>query len=402
MSKMRVAVIGGGAAGFFAAISCKKHHPEAEVIIYEKTLQCLTKVKVSGGGRCNVTHDCQYVSQLIKNYPRGGKWLKTAFGAFGSQDTVRWYEDRGVPLKVENDGRIFPQSDDSSSIINCLWQECQKLQIIISVKHAIELIEPNESGFRLQIKDAANIEHFDRVIIASGGSAKKESYQWLKELGHNVIDPIPSLFTFNMPQEKIRELMGVVAPHVVVSIQGTKLSNSGPLLITHWGMSGPAILKLSSWSARELYNMNYQFVCQINWAPEFKEVQLKESLELCGKKQMKNHNPTDIPSRLWIHLLEKAEINETLPWQEQNKKAKNRLLTILANDQYQVSGKTTFKEEFVTCGGIDLSEINALTMESKICQGLYFAGEVMDIDAVTGGFNFQAAWTTGYIAGMLR
>lgn len=401
MSKLRVAVIGGGAAGFFAAISCKEYHPTAEVSILEKTQKYLSKVKVSGGGRCNVTHNCEYAAQLIKYYPRGGRWLKKAFTTFGAKDTYMWFEQRNVPLKIEEDGRVFPKSDDSSSIIDCLVDECLKKGIHIKIKHQVTQLKKTDSGFQIEINGTLRQE-YDHVIIATGGSPKLSAYQWLKAIGHKIIDPIPSLFTFNMPKENVRNLMGVVAPNASVSIRGTKLNNSGPLLITHWGMSGPAILKLSSWSARELYELNYQFVCQVNWTHALKEAQLKDALLQGGNKQIKNYNPTDIPSRLWLHLLEKAELNETLSWQEQNKKAKNKLITILTNDQYQVTGKTTFKEEFVTCGGVDLSDINSLTMESKVCPGLYFAGEVMNIDAVTGGFNFQAAWTTGYLAGQLK
>lgn len=399
-STMNVAVIGGGAAGFFAALSVKEHHPKATVVILEKTHQYLTKVKISGGGRCNVTHDCKYPAQLVKNYPRGKHWLKKPFTQFSSPDTIKWFEQRGVALKVESDGRIFPVSDSSASIINCLVDECKQLGIEIRTKAGVEKIIPSEKTIRLVFKDGSD-QVFEKVIIASGGNAKKEAYRWLSDLGHTIITPVPSLFTFNIPNSPITKLMGVVAPHVKVAIRDTKLIETGPLLITHWGMSGPATLKLSSWAARILHEKDYHFYIQVTWESEMTERQLHEAMNKSGNKLLKNYNPTSLPTRLWEYLIEQSGLDPNKPWQEQAKKGKNRLINLLKDDHYQVSGKTTFKEEFVTCGGVSLDEIDQITMESKIIPHLYFAGEVMDIDAVTGGFNFQSSWTTGYLAGKL-
>lgn len=396
----KVAVIGGGAAGFFAAISAKTHFPEAEVHIFEKSQNLLAKVKVSGGGRCNVTHACFKNSDLINFYPRGGKFLKTAFKYFTTSDTVEWFTSRGVQLKTEADHRMFPQSDNSQTIINCLQAEVQKLGITIQLQSSVQRIQKKEL-FQLEINGVK--QEFNKVIVASGGSPKLSGLEWLVALGHSIVPPVPSLFTFNMPSEKIIQLMGLVAPKAVVRIQGTSLIQQGPLLVTHWGMSGPAILKLSAWGAQILAEKNYHFITQVNWVGIVNEDVARNTLFSCvtehGKKKICNHIPFEIPSRLWLYLLDKSEINADVVYAEQNKKGLNRLLNFLLNDVYQVAGKTTFKEEFVTCGGINLSEVNPETMESKIVSGLHFAGEVLDIDGVTGGFNFQAAWTTGFIAG---
>ena len=398
---MKVAIIGGGAAGFFAAISAKEHHKEAEVIIYEKSNKLLAKVKVSGGGRCNVTNACFSISELSKFYPRGGKQLKKAFGHFYTKDTVSWFETRNVSLKAEADNRMFPTSNDSQTIIDCLENEAQKLGVSIFLQSPISKITKQENGFLLQIKEQ-EFTFFDKVIIATGGKSKLSNFDWLKNLGHKIEPPVPSLFTFNMPKNEITSLMGVVANNTSVRVQGTKLQQSGSLLITHWGMSGPAILKLSAWGARVLSEMNYQFKTQINWI-NFSEQEAKTLLSAQvqehSKRKVSNKNPFQLSARLWEFLLAKIDLKPNIVWGEIGKKNTNRLLNILLNDVYEVSGKTTFKEEFVTCGGLSLQEVNMSTMESRICPNLYFAGEVLDIDGVTGGFNFQAAWTTGFIAG---
>jgi predicted Rossmann fold flavoprotein len=398
---MKVAIIGGGAAGFFAAISCKAHHPDAQVTIYEKSGKLLSKVKVSGGSRCNVTHACFSISQLAKFYPRGEKQLKKAFGFFNTNHTVEWFESRGVELKTEADNRMFPTTDNSQTIIDCLMGEAEKTGVIIKLNSPVNSLAKKENGFELKIKD--QLLSVDKVIVATGGSPKLPGYDWLKELGHTIVPPVPSLFTFNMPQEPVKELMGVVADPVSVRIQGTKLKSEGPLLITHWGMSGPAILKLSAFGARTFHDLNYEFKAQINWLGPINEEELRKQitseLTLMSKRKLANKNPFEIPNRLWLFLLNKLEINPDITWEELGKKNRNRLLNTLLNDVYQVKGKTTFKEEFVTCGGIALQNVSMRTMESKPCPGLYFAGEVLDIDGVTGGFNFQAAWTTGFLAG---
>jgi len=398
-----VAVIGGGAAGFFAAISCKAHNPLANVTIYEKSDKLLAKVKVSGGGRCNVTHACFAISQLSKFYPRGEKQLKKAFAYFNTNDTVKWFESRGVQLKTEEDKRMFPITDNSQTIINCLIRETEKLGITIQQHQTLLAIDRNADGFKLTFRDT--IINADKIIIASGGSPKKEGFNWLEKLGHTIESPVPSLFTFNMPNESVKSLMGVSVDKVSVRVVGRGLKSEGPLLITHWGMSGPAILKLSAWGARILSDLNYKFKIQVNWMGLLNEDEarsaLKNEIDLHPKRKVGNAEFTQLPNRLYLFLLAKLDINADTTLDELGRKNQNRLLNILLNNEYEVEGKTTFKEEFVTCGGISLSNVSIDTMESKVCPGIYFAGEVLDIDGVTGGFNFQAAWTTGFIAGKL-
>ncbi len=400
---MNVAVIGGGAAGFFAAISCKAHHPDAHVTIYEKSDKLLAKVKISGGGRCNVTHACFSNSQLVKYYPRGEKQLKKAFAYFNPTNTIEWFENRGVKLKTEEDGRMFPITNASQTIVNCLMKEVEKSGISIELHQPIIAIEKENNNFKLTLRD--KLIYADKVIIASGGSPKTEGFAWLEKLGHTIESPVPSLFTFNMPDEPVKILMGVSVDNCSVRIPGTKLKTEGPLLITHWGMSGPAILKLSAWGARVLKDLNYRFTIQINWLGAMNEdaarTILTKEIMLHPKKKISNSNPFQLPGRLYNFLLSKVNINQDALLEEIGKKNENRLLNTLLNDEYKVEGKTTFKEEFVTCGGVKLDEVSMETMESKVCPGLYFAGEVLDIDGVTGGFNFQAAWTTGFIAGKL-
>lgn len=402
---LQVAVIGGGAAGFFAAISVKEHHPQAKVTIYEKSNKLLSKVRISGGGRCNVTHHCFDIRELVKNYPRGERPLKKAFGIFSTTDTIQWFEERGVELKTESDGRMFPVTDDSETIINCLMNETRKLGIGIKTKSNIKKLKQTETGYELGFHRGGRVEA-DKVIVATGGSPRASGFDWLRDLGHEIEEPVPSLFTFNMPEEPIKELMGVVADPVSVKIMGSKLQSDGPLLITHWGMSGPAILKLSAFGARELSDKEYEFTVLVNCTGEKTEQEVRETLKAVvgdhGLKKITNVNPFQLPGRLWDFLIGKLEFGENMIWQNLGKKNINRLVHLLTNDEYQVQGKTTFKEEFVTCGGISLYDVDMKTMQSRKSPNLYFAGEVLDIDGVTGGFNFQAAWTTGYIAGMLK
>ena len=400
---MKVAIIGGGAAGFFAAFSVKEHHPQAKVIIFEKSDKLLSKVKISGGGRCNVTNACFHPSQLSKFYPRGEKQLKKVFSVFQPKDTVDWFANRGVELKAEADNRMFPVSDDSQTIIDCFLREAQLKNIQILKQSPVVELTPKEKGFTLVFK--ASNQDFDKVIVASGGSPKARGFDWLQNLGHSIVDPLPSLFTFNMPTEPIKELMGLVVENATARIQGTKLQYTGPVLITHWGMSGPAILKLSAWGARLLFDKNYQFNVQINWLSIKNESEVNELLETTlpsiRKKKIANANPFGLANRMWLFLLDKVGLNPDSLWLELSKKNRNKLINVLLNDIYSVSGKTTFKEEFVTCGGVSLSDIDFKSMQSRVCKDLYFAGEVMDVDGITGGFNFQAAWTTGFIAGKL-
>ena len=397
----KIAIIGGGAAGFFAAISAKIHAPEAEVLILEKTSKCLGKVKISGGGRCNVTNATFNNRLLAEQYPRGEKFLKKAFEQFNAQDTVNWFESRGVALKTYPDGCIFPLSDDSQSIIDCFLSETRKLGIQIILHRGVDAILPLEGGFELKCKEES--EFVDRVIVTVGGQPKATGFHFLSELNHHIISPQPSLFTFNMPHESIREFMGLVVEKAVVRIEGQKLIGQGPLLITHWGMSGPAVLQLSAWGARILAEKEYSFAILVNWLDQVKEPALRQTFvdtaKVHGGKMLGNLNPFPIPARLWNFLLTKNSIDPSSRWVDLGQKNINKLVNCLLNDRYRVEGKTTFKEEFVTAGGVDLAEIDVHRMESVLNKGLFFAGEVMDIDGITGGFNFQAAWTTGYIAG---
>ena len=403
---MRVAIIGGGAAGFFSAINVKNNHPNSSVTIFEKSNKTLSKVKISGGGRCNVTSGCFSINELCKAYPRGGKQLKKAFHIFNTKDTFDWFENRGVPLYVQEDLRVFPKSNSSSSIIACLEKEIYKLKIEIVLDSPIIAIKEKNELLELTIKSEQKKELYSHVIIASGGSPKIEGLKWLERLNHEIIPPVPSLFTFNMPNEQITKLMGISLKNVIVKIEGTKLKSSGPLLITHWGMSGPAILKLSSLGARSLNELEYNFKIQLNWVNQTNNSIVEKALKECAlknpNKKVSSTKFNYIPERLWIYLINKSEISNSKKWNELGKKPVNKLINQLTNDIYSIKGKTTFKEEFVTCGGVSLESIDLKTMQSKSIKNLYFAGEVLDIDAITGGYNFQAAWTTGYIAGKLN
>lgn len=404
---MKVAIIGGGAAGFFSAISAKTHNSNAEVFILEKTTKVLSKVKVSGGGRCNVTNGCTYIPDLILAYPRGAKLLKGAFRSFSTQETMDWFQSRNTPLVIQDDNCVFPVSQDSQSIIDCLMNEVNKLGIKICTKKSVEAINPSENnGFEIQIQRQDKIEYYDKVIVTTGGSPKRKGLDWLENLGHKIEHPVPSLFTFNMPMENITKLMGIVVEEALVNIQGTKLKSDGPLLITHWGMSGPAILKLSAFGARILADKQYTFKAQVNWVNTTDRILVENTLKNLilknPQKSLSNGRAFNLQTRLWNYLLERSQLDLNKKWAEVGKKGLNKLIETLTNDIYEVSGKTTFKEEFVTCGGVSLKSINPKTMESKACKGLYLAGEVMDIDGITGGYNFQAAWTTGFIAGKLQ
>lgn len=406
MKNLHVAIIGGGAGGFFSAISVKHHHPDAHVTIHEKSLKLLSKVKISGGGRCNVTNGTDSIKVLAEAYPRGSKQLRKLFGTFNNLHTMQWFEERGVPLVTQDDLCVFPVSQDSQSIIDCFMKEARQLGIEIKTKSGISELKGIDGKIELSfIDEAITPETYDKVIVATGGSPKASGLDWLAQLGHQISPPVPSLFTFNMPSEPIIELMGIVVENAIVRIQGTKLRGDGPLLITHWGMSGPAVLKLSSFGARILSEMNYQCTAQVNWVNEVNVDQVANRLKNLQhehpNKQLQNARLLEIPIRLWLFLLEKCEIPKDITWSQVGKKPFNKLLNILTNDEYSVSGKTTFKEEFVTCGGVSLESINMKTMESRAVPSLYFTGEVIDIDGITGGYNFQAAWTTAFIAGRL-
>lgn len=404
---MNVAIIGGGAAGFFAALTAKEYHPTAQVTIFEKSPKLLAKVKVSGGGRCNVTNGCTAIAELARAYPRGERQLKRAFRTFHTQHTMDWFETRGVALVTQDDNCVFPASQDSQTVIDCFLREARRLGVNIVTSTGITAIAPEADGLRLTFTDSHRpTAHFHKVIVATGGSPKRTGLDWLAALGHRIEDPVPSLFTFNMPAEPIRELMGIVVENAHVSIQGTKLKSDGPLLITHWGMSGPAILKLSAFGARILSERDYRFHVQVNWVatPNHDAVlkQLQHAAQAHPQKTIANGCPYPLSKRLWRFLLEKGGFAADKVWSEVGKGGLNKLVMLLTNDVYAVSGKTTFKEEFVTCGGVSLEDVDFNTLQSRVCPNLYFAGEVLDIDGITGGYNFQAAWTTAFIAGKLE
>jgi predicted Rossmann fold flavoprotein len=396
---LKVAVIGGGAAGYFAAIHASG--PGIQVTIFEKTPKLLAKVKISGGGRCNVTHRPMEISKLVKNYPRGEKFLKRVFRKFSIADTFEWFESRGVELKIESDGRVFPKTDSSQTIIDCLQREAERLQVKIEVATGIKELNSTRAGFELLTEKGAF--RVDKVVVASGGHPKSDSYQFLNSLKHSVKDPIPSLFTFNTPGELIRTLMGIAVPDGIVKIEGTKLNYRGPILVTHWGVSGPAVLKLSAFGAEWLHDQHYQARAIINWNADFGEndylQHLTSYLKAHPNRKVHSHALFDLPSRLWEYLCEKSEIRNEDLYGNLAKKNLNKLVQNLFCHTLAVSGKTTFKEEFVTAGGISLNEVDPETMQSQYHPGLYFAGEVLNLDGITGGFNFQAAWSTGFLAG---
>lgn len=402
---MNVAIIGGGAAGFFAAIAAKHNYPNASVTIFEKSKKLLSKVKISGGGRCNVTNGCTSIPQLSEAYPRGGKKLKKAFRVFNTQHTMDWFESRGVPLVIQEDQCVFPKSQDSQSIIDCFLKETKKLGINIEIGKGIQALKSIDEKIQLHfLKDHPPLT-FDKVIVATGGTPKRSGLDWLEQLGHKIEDPVPSLFTFNMPHETVTKLMGIVVEKTLVSIIGTKLKSNGPILITHWGMSGPAILVLSAFGARLLSERNYEFQIRVNWVQVQNDQVVLEALQKIVQqhpnKILANYRPYLLPERLWLYLLDKSALSEKKKWGELGKKGLHKIVTVLTNDIYTVKGKTTFKEEFVTCGGVSLESIDFSTMQSKVCKNVYFAGEIMDIDGITGGYNFQSAWTTAFIAGRL-
>ncbi len=395
----KLVVIGGGAAGFFCAVNAARMNPDLRVTIFEKSTKLLAKVKVSGGGRCNTTHACFEIPELTKKYPRGQNFIKKAFHWFNTNDTIQWFLERGVELKTESDGRMFPVSNDSQTIINCLLREAEKYNVEIIMQSEVKNLRSCENGFEIQTQNSKLITNY--VCIASGGYPKSAMFDWLRKLGHSIEEPVPSLFTFNIPGNKITELMGVSVEKAGVKVVGSKLAEEGPLLITHWGMSGPAILRLSAWGARQLAERNYHFTILINWLPDYKEQDLRSDWqsfrEEYASQKTGNKNPFGLPGRLWLYLLSCSDIQADIRWADMPSKAQNKLIKNITAQEFSVAGKTTFKEEFVTCGGIKLTEIDPNTMQSKIQPGIFFAGEVMDVDGVTGGFNFQHAWTSGWI-----
>ena len=408
----KVVVIGGGAAGFFGAIAIKETanfqaHHSVRVTLLEAARKPLAKVRISGGGRCNVTHHCFDPAQLVQYYPRGGKALRGAFTRFQPQDTIAWFNSRGVKLKTEADGRMFPITDDSGTIIHCLMTAAEqagvRLRTGVVVKKITRLSPNRENRFQIELKNGETLQ-CDRLLIATGSNPL--GYRWAKSLGHKIEPPVPSLFTFNIKDVRLQNLAGISIENTRIRLLATgkeKLEQTGALLITHWGVSGPATLKLSAWGARVLYNNNYRLSLEINWLPQYNQETLKQFLlqikSANQRKQIYSYCPVKLPKRLWQSLIKYTGISKQKNWVELSKKDLNKLVRELIQGQYQITGKGIFKEEFVTCGGVNLKEINFKTMESRLCPGVYFAGEILDIDGVTGGFNFQSAWTTGWLAG---
>jgi len=403
IAQRRVIIVGGGAAGFFAAIACaEKLGDRGSVTLYEATAHPLAKVRVSGGGRCNVTHACFEPRELVKKYPRGGRELLGAFSRWQPRDTVAWFAERGVETKTEDDGRMFPVTDDSATIADCLLQAAANAGVKLVTSLGVRSVEKLGDGFWLTLTDGAN-ERCEKLLLATGGNRSSIGFTIAEKLGHTVEPLVPSLFTFHIDDARLVGLSGVSVETAVVSVRGTKLRTDGPLLITHWGLSGPAVLKLSAWGARELAAVNYEFPLVVNWAPphtrdslvrELGEVRVKNP-----KKQITTWSPLAMPQRLWERLVTSAGIPATTPWAQVGNAALATLATQITGAELAVVGKSLFKDEFVTCGGVKLSEVDFKTMESRVCPGLHFAGELLDIDGVTGGFNFQSAWTTGWLAG---
>ncbi|HLO72845.1 MAG TPA: NAD(P)/FAD-dependent oxidoreductase [Flavobacterium sp.] len=395
-SKYDIIIIGGGAAGFFTAINIVEKNSNLKVAILERGKNVLEKVRISGGGRCNVTHACFVPNDLVKFYPRGERELKGPFHQFCSGDTIEWFEKHGVDLKIEEDGRMFPVSNSSQTIIDCFLDAVKKLKIDVLTNHSVQ--ELYKTDVHWKVTTLQGVFACQKIVMASGSNPKM--WELLQNLGHRIVVPVPSLFTFNIKDPRIKDLMGLSA-FATVKVKKSKLQASGPLLITHWGMSGPGILRLSAWGARELAEKKYQFSIQVNWLNEttIEETidMLKKIKEQNAKKLVAKYAHFELPKRLWENLVKASGIEEETKWADVSKKQLNAFAEQLINAEFHVSGKSTFKEEFVTAGGIDLKEVNFKTMESKILPNIYFAGEILNIDAITGGFNFQNAWTGGFI-----
>jgi predicted Rossmann fold flavoprotein len=394
-----IAIIGGGAAGFFAAIAAAERYPRGSIALIEASQQPLGKVKISGGGRCNVTHACFDPAALVQFYPRGQRALRGAFSRFQPQDTVAWFTQRGVQLKTEADGRMFPVSDSSQTIIDCLVRSAEDAGVKIWTGTTITQIDQTPQGFQLSTKTGSSWQ-VDRLLLATGSNAT--GYRWAKQLGHTIEPIVPSLFTLKITDPRLADLAGVAVKTAMVSLVGDKkLTQTGPVLITHWGLSGPATLKLSAWAARFLHDQGYRGQLVVNWLPEITADKLRNMMLAVKiqipQKSIHSNCPVVLPQRLWLSLLNYCEIDSL--WAGLSNKKLDRLLQELQRGTFSITGKSAFKEEFVTCGGVKLGEIDFKTMASKICPGLYFAGEIIDVDGVTGGFNFQNAWTTGWLAG---
>ncbi|HZH95049.1 MAG TPA: NAD(P)/FAD-dependent oxidoreductase, partial [Flavisolibacter sp.] len=385
----------------FCAITVARLCPGLKVTILEKSSKLLSKVKVSGGGRCNVTHAIFDMAEISRRYPRGQNFVKKSFHQFSATDTIKWFQERGVAIKTEKDGRMFPATDSSQTIIDCLMNEAHKYGVEIRMNTDVKDLKTENGSWRLTVGNG-QILQANYVVIATGAYPKSTMFQWLKDLGHTIAEPVPSLFTFNLPKHPINGLMGISVENVSVKVEGSKLVETGPLLITHWGLSGPAVLRLSAWGARELAGTNYDFKAHINWLPGYTDQGLKKDFAqfrtLYATRKISNHNFGNLPGRLWQFLLDQSGIKEDMRFADLPAKSENTLIKNLVDYTVEVKGKTTFKEEFVTAGGINLSEVDVTTMMSKKSANLFFVGEVLDVDGITGGFNFQHAWTSGWIA----
>jgi len=400
--RLEVVVIGGGAAGFFGAIACAQAHPETRVTLLEAAKSPLAKVRISGGGRCNVTHACFDPALLVQNYPRGSKALRGAFARFQPQHTVEWFAQQGVHLKTEADGRMFPSTDTSETIVNCLVQAAARAHVKVWAGAVVKAVGYQEAQFTIYLKSGHQFQA-DRLLLATGSNP--QGYAIAQSLGHQLAAPVPSLFTFNLRDRRLQDLAGVAVNPAHLKLVAGKhtFEQSGPVLITHWGLSGPAVLKLSAWAARALHEHNYQATLKINWLPQSNPEVMRQQLQAVrsqlAHKSVVANCPVPIPRRLWEKLLTFIGIPPETRWAEVSNKLLNQLLQELTQGQYSVTGKGAFKDEFVTCGGVLLKEVDFKTMQSRQCPGLYLAGEILDIDGITGGFNFQSAWTTGWIAG---
>jgi predicted Rossmann fold flavoprotein len=402
-TRRRILVVGGGAAGFFGAITCAEADPAAEVSLHEATAHLLAKVRVSGGGRCNVTHDCPDVREMAKSYPRGARELIGPLSRFGPSDTVAWFRERGVALKVEKDGRMFPVTDDSATIVACLTEAARKAGVAVRIGSALRTLARGPEGKLLATFSGGEAITADRVLLATGGGKSSAGLAAAGLLGHEIVPAAPSLFTFHIDDRRLKGLEGLSVPAATAAVQGSRLRETGPVLVTHWGLSGPAILRLSAWGARELQQSDYQFTLMINWSEPPGADQAKARLEAeraaHPKRQVATGNPLGIPARLWERLVVAAGIGEGGIWTGVSNDKLRALVQQATASVFAVAGKSMNKEEFVTCGGVALGLVDMATMESKVCPGLHFAGEVLDIDGITGGYNFQAAWTTGWQAG---
>jgi predicted Rossmann fold flavoprotein len=410
-SSKHLIVIGGGAAGIFCAVNAAafaaalaaeaREHAALRVTVLEKTGKLLAKVKVSGGGRCNVTHACYDITEMAKRYPRGRQFVRKAFFRWFTTDTIEWFRQRGVELKTEEDGRMFPVTDSSQTIIDCLMREVNRDGVEVRMHAEVRDILVVDGGFRVVLADGRELAA-DYVCVACGGYPKPGMFDWIRRLGHSIEEPVPSLFTFNMPGDPITRLMGVSVPEVRVKVGGSSLDERGPLLVTHWGLSGPVILRLSAWGARELATRGYRFVIRVNWLVDQSEQQVRERFRQTryewAARSLGSGNPFGLPQRLWEYWLGLAGIAGGLRWSDLPARDQNRLVSLLCAGEFSIAGKTTFKEEFVTAGGVRLAEVDPVTCQSRKVSGLYFAGEILDVDGITGGYNFQHAWTSGWIA----